>query len=160
MKKTMKIVKGVVLALVLLVIAFVVFILWSWFGVLRGYYNVPNDNKYVVEYDHASMQLVSDEVYNFCKDEKKLQLGVNEEGQIVFQHPYKAFGRAKKLTKEGWKFLDKECGYKHLSRTYYLAYIDAAEDVLNNGGTESQANDVKMLGDILKIYKNSWNKWR
>ncbi len=160
MKKALKIVKGLVITLLIFVLAFIAFVLWAWFGVLRGYYNVPNDHKYVTEYDHASMQLVSDDVYNFCKDEKNLQLGVNKYGQIVFQHPYKSMGKMKSLTKNGWKFLDKECEYKHISRTYYLAYIDAADVVRNNGGTEEQAKDVEMLGELLKIYKNSWNKWR
>lgn len=160
MKKTLSIVKKVAIALVLVALIVIGLILYAIFGVLMGYYNVPNENKYVTPYDHATMQLISDELYNEIKDEPKLELGINEAGELVFQHPYKAFGKAKSMYKEGWKFLDKECEYKHLSRTFYLAYIDAAPVVAQNGGTDKQVKDVELLGQLFTIYRNSYNKAR
>lgn len=143
-------------------LAIVVLLLYAWIGVLRPYYDVPRDNKAVVAYDPSS-GLVSQATYDALQNSKKSQkfeLGVNKDGQVVFTHAYKAFGRAKKEYKGSWKYADKELGLKHLSRTFYISYMD--EDILNQvvEATGGSAGDAKIYKEILEIYSHSYNVHR
>ncbi len=166
MSKKTKIILGVTLGITgLLMVALLVFILHMYFGVMLPLYNVPNDNKYVTDYDPA-MGLVSQETYDaLIASEKaeKLELGVNDAGEVVFKHPYKAFGRAKKEYKEVWKIADKSekkggLDEKHISRTYYINYIDYMDEVA--AMYPDMAGDAQIYAEILQIYSNSYNKHR
>mgnify|MGYP003297585456 FL=1 len=166
MKKSTKMILGVSLGLVgLLMVALIVFILYMYIGVMLPLYNVPNENKYVTDYD-PSMGLVSQATYDaLMASEKaeKLELGVNEAGEVVFKHPYKAFGRAKKEYKEVWKIADMAeknggLGEKHISRTYYINYIDYMGTVATM--YPDMAGDAQIYAEILQIYSNSYNKHR
>lgn len=166
MSKKTKTILGVGLGLTgLLVVALFVFIIYMYFGVMLPLYNVPNDNKYVTDYD-PSMGLVSQETYaalTASEKAEKLELGVNEAGDVVFKHPYKAFGRAKKEYKDVWKIADKSekkggLGEKHISRTYYINYIDYMGEV--SAMYPDMAGDAQIYAEILQIYANSYNKHR
>lgn len=161
-KKIGKIAKIAIIAIAVISLAVIVLLLYAWIGVLRPYYDVPKANKAVVEYDPAS-GLVSQATYDALQNSKKSQvfeLGVNEDGQVVFTHAYKAFGRAKKEYKDSWKYADKELKLKHLSRTYYIAYMD--DDILNQvvEATNGSAGDAKIYKEILEIYSHSYNVHR
>ena len=124
--------------------------------------NVPNDNKYVTAYDPGS-GLVSQATYDALinsKKAKKLELGVNAAGEVVFKHPYKAFGRAAKEYKKVWKYGDKELKMKHLSRTFYMDYAtdEYAEIVI--GTIPELTGDANIYQEILEIYSHSYNKHR
>lgn len=166
MKKSTKMILGASLGLVgLLMVALIVFILYMYIGVMLPLYNVPNENKYVADYD-PSMGLVSQATYDaLMASEKaeKLELGVNEAGEVVFKHPYKAFGRAKKEYKEVWKIADMGekkggLGEKHISRTYYINYIDYMGTVATM--YPDMAGNAQIYAEILQIYSNSYNKHR
>ncbi len=166
MSKKTKTILGVALGLTgILMVALMVFILYMYFGVMLPLYNVPNENKYVADYDPA-MGLVSQETYDaLMASEKanKLELGVNEAGEVVFKHPYKAFGRAKKEYREVWRIADKSekqggLDEKHISRTYYINYIDYMPEVA--AMYPDMAGDAQIYAEILQIYSNSYNKHR
>ena len=74
MKKVLKVLKSSVAALLAINLIFLACICYIWFGVLRGYYNVPNDNKYVTAYDTDS-GLVSDDMLAAFGDEEAYALG-------------------------------------------------------------------------------------
>lgn len=166
MKKSTKMILGASLGLVgLLMVALVVFILYMYIGVMLPLYNVPNENKYVTDYD-PSMGLVSQTTYDaLAASEKaaKLELGVNEAGEVVFKHPYKAFGRAKAEYRPVWRMADKSedkggLGEKHISRTYYINYIGYMQEVA--AMYPDMAGDAAIYAEILQIYSNSYNKHR
>lgn len=161
-KKYLKIAGGAIAGLVVVAIAIIAVMLWLFFGVLMPYYNVPNDTKAVADYNPA-MALVSQQTYDALQASEKadkLELGINEAGQVVFKHPQKAFGRAKKEYKAVWKYGDKELEMKHLSRTYYIDYSKedfAAKFIEAN---PDLANDAAVYAEILEIYSHSHNKVR
>lgn len=166
MSKKTKMILGVALGLTgLIMVALVVFIIYMYFGVMLPLYNVPNDNKYVADYDPAT-GLVSQATYDaLTSSEKaeKLELGINEAGDVVFKHPYKAFGRAKKEYREVWRIADKSekkggLGEKHISRTYYINYIGYMESVA--AMYPDMSVDAQIYAEILQIYSNSYNKHR
>ncbi len=166
MSKKTKMILGVTLGLTgVLMVALLVFILYMYFGVMLPLYNVPNENKYVADYD-PSMGLVSQATYDaLIASEKahKLELGVNEAGEVVFKHPYKAFGRAKAEYRPVWRMADKGIdngglGEKHISRTYYINYIGYMEQVA--AMYPDMAGDAAIYAEILQIYSNSYNKHR
>lgn len=161
-KKYGKIAIIVLAVLALIGLAVVVLVLYGWFGVLLPFYNVPNDNKAVVEYDPSSAlvsQATYDALINSNKSDK-FELGINKDGEVVFVHAYKAFGRAKKEYKDVWKYADKKLGLKHLSRTYYINYMD--DDILAQvvEAEKCTAGDAKIYKEILEIYSHSYNKHR
>lgn len=161
-KKYLKIAGGALAAVVVIIIAVIAVLLWLFFGVLMPYYNVPNDTKAVADYNPA-MGLVSQQTYDALQSSKKadkLELGINEADELVFKHPQKAFGRAKKEFKPVWKYGDKELDMKHLSRTFY---IDYSKDEFLTKFTEANpdlANDAAIYAEILEIYSHSHNKVR
>ena len=165
MKKYLKIAGAGCGVVVVLVIAIIAVLLYLFFGVLMPYYDTPKSYKPVQEYTQ-DMGLVSQATYDFLTTSEKAakyELGVNEAGKVVFYHPYKAFGAAKKEFKACWKYADKELGYKHLSRTFYLAYANmGADDIAatiaaNEGLTQEQFLIYK---EILTIYQNSYKAHR
>lgn len=160
MKKIFKTLKVAVVAVVIVVIAVIALLCWLFFGVLMPFYNVPNDNKAVAAYN-PEMNLVSQETYDalMASDKaEKFELGINEAGEVVFVHPYKAFGRAKNEYKAVWKYADKDMDKKHLSRTYYIEYIDFLSDVA--AANPDMADDARIYAEILEIYSHSYNKHR
>ncbi len=160
MKKYLKIAGGALAAVVVVLIAVLVLICYLFFGVLMPFYNVPNENKAVADYN-PEMALVSQQTYNALMDSdkaKKFELGVNEAGEVVFVHPHKAFGRAKKEYKQVWKYADKKMDEKHLSRTYYIEYIDFLPEVAKANPDWKQQCEI--YAEILQIYANSFNKHR
>ena len=161
-KKYGKIAIIVLIIVAILAVAIFALILYAFIGVLGPYYNVPNDHKYVTSYDPAS-GLVSQATYDALinsKKAKKLELGVNAAGEVVFKHPYKAFGRAAKEYKKVWKYGDKELKMKHLSRTFYMDYAtdEYAEIVI--GTIPKLTGDANIYQEILEIYSHSYNKHR
>ncbi|MBO4445611.1 MAG: hypothetical protein IKT04_03160 [Clostridia bacterium] len=161
-KKYGKIAIIVLIILAILGIAIFALLIYAFFGVLMPYYNVPNDNKYVTAYDPGS-GLVSQATYDALinsKKAKKLELGVNKDGQVVFQHPYKAFGRAAREYKAVWKYGDKKLKMKHLSRTFYMDY--KTDEVINQiiEANPDLKGDAKIYQEILEIYSHSYNKHR
>lgn len=164
-KKAKKIGRTAIIILVIfaiLAVAIFALILYAFIGVLGPYYNVPNDKKYVADYDPATAvvsQVTYDALTN-SKKAKKLELGVNADGQVVFKHPYKAFGRAKKEYKAVWKYGDKDLKLKHLSRTFYTEYM--SDEVMNKimEANPDLKGDAKIYKEILEIYYNSYNKHR
>ncbi len=161
MKKVLKVLKSSVAALLAINLIFLACICYIWFGVLRGYYNVPNDNKYVTAYDTDS-GLVSDDMLAAFGDEKVYALGVNEAGTVVFQHPHKAYKKAIKECKEAKKAIKKEYDLKHMSRTWYIAYIDAGQQYAEEHEEDSPelSEEAQLLSYVLSIYSNSYNKTR
>ena len=161
-KKYLKIAGGAIAGLVVVAIAILAVMLWLFFGVLMPYYNVPNDTKAVADYN-PNMALVSQQTYDALQASKKsdkLELGINEAGEVVFKHPQKAFGRAKKEFKAVWKYGDKELDMKHLSRTYYIDYSKedfASKFIEANPNLE---NEAAIYAEILEIYSHSHNKVR
>jgi hypothetical protein len=161
MKKVLKVLKSSVAALLAINLIFLACICYIWFGVLRGYYNVPNDNKYVTAYDTDS-GLVSDDILAAFGDEEAYALGVNEAGNVVFQHPHKAYKKALKECKEAKKAIKKEYDLKHMSRTWYIAYINAGEQFAEQEKEDDLdlAKQALKLSYVLSIYSNSFNKTR
>ncbi len=161
-KKAGKIAVIALIIVAILAVGVLALLIYAFFGVLMPYYNVPNENKYVAEYDPATA-VVSQATYDALtnsKKAKKLELGVNEAGQVVFKHPYKAFGRAKKEYKQVWKYGDKELKMKHLSRTFYIDYTN--DDVIAKiiEANPDLSGDAKIYDEILEIYSHSYNKHR
>lgn len=161
-KKYGKIAIAALAVLALIGIALIALLLYAWIGILLPFYNVPNENKAVVEYNPDSglvSQATYDALINSNKSDK-FELGVNEDGQVVFVHPYKAFGRAKSEYKNVWKYADKELGLKHLSRTYYIEYMN--DDILAQivEANPDVTGDAKIYKEILEIYSHSYNKHR
>lgn len=161
MKKVLKILKSVTSVVLAVSLLFLACICYIWFGVLRGYYNVPNNNKYVAVYQEDS-DLISKDMLAVFSEKEEYALGVNEAGNVVFQHPHKAYKRALKDCKEAKKAIKKKYDLKHMSRTFYVAYIDAGSDYAK---TEKKDNpdlskQAKELSYVLTIYKNSFNKTR
>lgn len=161
MKKYVKIAGAGCAVVVVIAIAIVVLLLWLFFGVLLPYYNTPESYKPVVDYTQ-DQGLVSNLTYEYLMNSEnsaKYALGVNDDGKVVFYHPYKAFGAAKKEFKACWKYADKELDYKHLSRTFYVDYANmSVEDIeatiaANEGLTMEQFTIYK---EILTIYQNSY----
>lgn len=160
MKKVFKILKSVLAATLAAVILFVGLICYVWFGVLRPYYNVPNDNKFVAEYDVDS-KLVPDDALEIFSKKDIYALGVNADGKVVFQHPRKAFEEAESSCRAAKKYEKKAFDLKHMSKTWYLAYIDAGAKVQEdkNASDEVKAQAVE-LSYVLAVYNNSFNKAR
>lgn len=160
MKKILKAVKGIVAALLAMVVLFIGVICYIWFGVLRPYYNLPNDLKYVAEYD-VNSGLVDDDVLASFGSEESYKLGVNEEGNVIFINPKDAYKTARKACDDAVDFAHSNYDIKHCSRTYYLAYIDIAEEVQNNPDATAEIKEqAQLFADVLTIYCNSFNKHR
>ncbi len=170
MKKYLKMAGAAVGAFAFIGLAIFILLLYLFFGVLMPYYNVPNENKAVTAYNPDS-GLVSQETYDalMASDKAdKFELGVNKDGNVVFVHPYKAFGRAKKEYKDVWKPIDKhanddklgitEKDVNHLSRTFYVQYIDLLPMFAEKN--PDLADEAKIYAEILQIYANSYNKHR
>ena len=84
-------------------------------------------------------------------------LGVNQYGDPVFMNPKKAWKAAKKEYKEGRKAGDHKLHLKHSSKTFYMAYIEAAKTVDQNDElTDLQKKRLKEWANFLEIYKNSF----
>ena len=159
----MKIAKGALAAVLAVVVVFVGLIAYIWFGVLGPFYNQPNDLKYTSDYS-ADSGLVSDDLLDkFAASEKadRYELGVNDEGNVVFKNPRLAYKQALKECKDGIKFEHKNYDIKHRSRTYYMAYIDTAKEVQKNkDATQDEKDQAQFFADVLEIYANSYNKHR
>ncbi len=169
-KKYLRMAGATIGALAFVGLAVFILLLYLFFGVLMPYYNVPNDNKAVYAYNPDS-GLVSEETYTaLMASEKaeKFELGINKDGKVVFVHPYKAFGRAKKEYKAVWQPIDRhadddklgitEKDVNHLSRTFYIQYIDLLPMFAEKN--PDLATDAKVYAEILQIYANSYNKHR
>ena len=161
-KKYGRIAVIVLIILAILAVAVFALILYAFIGVLGPYYNVPNDHKYVTEYDPGSgiVSQATLEALTNSKKAKKLELGVNEAGEVVFKHPYKAFGRAAKEYKKVWKYGDKKLKMKHLSRTFYIDYMTDDYLAKFTEANPDLAGDAKIYKEILEIYSHSYNKHR
>lgn len=160
MQKVLKIAKGSLAAILAVNIVCLGLIAYIWFGVLGPFYNQPNDLKYTSDYD-ASSGLVADKVLDELSTSENYELGVNDEGTVVFKNPRKAYKTALKECKAGIKFEHKNYDIKHRSRTYYMAYITTAEDVQKNDeATQEEKEQAQKFADVLTIYANSFNKHR
>ncbi len=163
MKKALKFAKIGIISALVIGIAIFALLLYLFIGVLRPYYDVPRSYKAVTDYNPAS-NVVSQETLDALANSKKankLELGVNKDGNVVFKHPYKAFGRLKKEYKKTvWKYGDKELKMKHLSRTFYIHYTD--EDVVQQliAGQPDNEKEILIYKEILQIYSNSYKVHR
>jgi len=160
MKKVGKAVKAALIGVLCFIILFLACMAYIWFGVLQKYYNVPEDKKAVTAYTQ-DMGLVDDDVYEFMQNSEraeKYELGVNKAGDVVFVKPRSAFNAAKKDLKTGWKYVDKELGEKHLSKTFYVRYIEIAENEIDSDKNASKEvkEQLKLLAKIFRIYQNSF----
>lgn len=164
MKKVLKYVKIGAIVAAVIGIAIFALILYLYLGVLLPFYNVPNDNKFVADYNPA-MALVSqptlDTLSILTDGNDKLELGINKDGNVVFKHPHKAFKKLKKYYKKPvWKYGDKELKMKHLSKTFYIAYSEEEFVKAAIEANPENEQDIKTYQEILKIYANSFNKHR
>lgn len=166
MKKITSTVKKVVAALLAFILIFLGLMAYIWFGVLQHYYNVPNELKAVEEYDPSS-GLVDGDVYQYLQNSersKKYELGVNEDGDVVFCKPRSAFNAIKRDTKEGWHYVDRDLDpdVNHLSKTFYEEYIRYADEEIDSdeNADDTIRYNMHMLSSVLKIYENSFYKHR
>ncbi len=161
MKKVFSVIKASIAALLAMCILVVGLLCYVGFGVLLPYYNVPNENKAVAAYD-VNSGLINDDMLAVFQSKDIYELGVNKDGKVVFQHPRKAFKEAKKACKEARKYEDKTYDLKHMSKTAYIAYIDAGKKVINDDSITDK--DLKAqafeLSSVLEIYANSFNRHR
>ena len=159
MSKVGKIAKGVAIGLVVAIILNIALMAVIWFAGLRKYYKPPKELAAVTTASMADTVGKVDQktLDTFAASEKSeaYALGVNKNGDIVFMNPKKAWKAAKKEYKEGRKALDKQ-GLKHSSKTFYMAYIDAAKDLSKYELTDLQKQRVKDWANFLEIYKNSF----
>ncbi len=162
MSKVGKIAKGVAIGLVLAIILNIALMAVIWFGGLRKYYKPPEALAAVRTASMAdTVGKVSDSVLKqFASNEETSEayaLGVNQNGDIVFLKPKKAWKAAKKEYKEGRKAGDHELDLKHSSKTFYMAYIEAAKTCDSNDElTDLQKQRLKEWANFLEIYKNSF----
>lgn len=163
MSKVGKIAKGVAIGLVLAIILNIALMAVIWFAGLRKYYKPPEELAAVRTYTMEDME--SDKVSTATLEQfasnpetsEAYALGVNQYGEPVFLKPKKAWKAAKKEYKEGRKAGDHELDLKHSSKTFYMAYIEAAKTVDKNTElTDSQKASLKKWANFLEIYKNSF----
>ena len=128
-----------------------------------GYSAVPNDLEWTQKYDPSS-GLVNEKLYKQMQNSersKKYALAMNDKGDVVFKKPRSAFNAAKKDYKVGWKYVDKDLKEKHISKTYYLRYIEIAKTIdQDKNATKEQKEQLKALAEVLKIYENSYRARR
>ena len=163
MSKVGKIAKGVAIGLVLAIILNIALMAVIWFVGLRKYYKPPKELAAVAAYTMEDME--SDKVApkvleQFASNPETTEayaLGVNQYGDPVFMNPKKAWKAAKKEYKEGRKAGDHKLHLKHSSKTFYMAYIEAAKTVDQNDElTDLQKKRLKEWANFLEIYKNSF----
>ena len=160
MNKVGKIAKGVAIGLVLAIILNIALMAVIWFAGLRKYYKAPEELAAVRDYSQSE-GLISNSVYDQLMSNPETKeyyaLGVNQNGDIVFLNPKKAWKNAKKEYREGRKAGDHALHLKHSSKTFYLAYIDASKKAdTYDELTDLQKKRLKNWGDFLEIYKNSF----
>lgn len=160
MAKVGKIAKGVAIGLVVAIILNIALMAVIWFAGLRKYYKAPEELAAVRDYSQSE-QLISNDVYkqltSDTENAEAYALGVNKDGDIVFLSPKKAWKAAKKEYKEGRKAGDHALKLKHSSKTFYMAYIEAAKTVDSNDElTDLQKTRLKQWANFLEIYKNSF----
>lgn len=161
MSKVGKIAKGVAIGLVLAIILNIALMAVIWFVGLRKYYKPPKELQAVAT---ASLGDISGKVsektlqqFQNSENSEAYALGVNQNGDIVFMNPKKAWKAAKKEYKEGRKAGDHKLKLKHSSKTYYMAYIEAGKKAdTYDELTDLQKKRLAEWGRFLEIYKNSF----
>ncbi|MBR5753345.1 MAG: hypothetical protein IKX83_02545 [Clostridia bacterium] len=160
MSKVGKIAKGVAIGLVLAIILNIALMAVIWFAGLRKYYKPPEALAAVRDYavsDQLVKKSVLDQFASNPETKDAYALGVNQNGEPVFLKPKKAWKAAKKEYKEGRKAGDHELDLKHSSKTFYMAYIEAAKTCDSNDElTDLHKQRLKEWANFLEIYKNSF----
>lgn len=164
MKKAGKIAKSALIAILVVSLLLIAAIPAIWCGALDKYYAVPNDLEYVQDYNPETSTVkngISSDLYKKLttseKYAKKYELGVNANGDVVFKKPRSAFNAVKKEYKSGWKYVDKTLKVKHLSKTYYLKYIELASTIdQDKNATAQEKEDLKTVAAVLTIYERSY----
>ncbi len=160
MAKVGKIAKGVAIGLVVAIILNIALMAVIWFAGLRKYYKAPEELAAVRDYAVSDQLVKKDVLDQFASNPETAEfyaLGVNQKGEPVFLNPKKAWKKAKKEYKEGRKAGDHQLKLKHSSKTFYMAYIEAAKTVDSNSElTDSQKESLKKWANFLEIYKNSF----
>ncbi|MCQ2487043.1 MAG: hypothetical protein MJ129_03840 [Clostridia bacterium] len=161
MEKIGKIAKVVAVLLVFAIILYIALMCFMWFGVLRKYYKAPAELAATHDYS-VSSQLISDKDYKILMNNEETAdaytLGVNDKGELVFTAPKAAWKAAKKECKDGIKAEKKAFDLKHRSRTYYMAYIDAAKKLDKTDLEPEEKAQAEKWAIVLDIYKNSFSE--
>ncbi len=162
MSKVGKIAKGVAIGLVIAIILNIALMAVIWFAGLRKYYKAPDELAAVKVATSADLngkvsKKVQEQFASNPDTAEAYELGINANGDVVFTNPKKAWKAAKKEYKEGRKAGDRKLHLKHSSKTFYMAYIEAAENVDDNDElTDLQKKRLKEWANFLEIYKNSF----
>lgn len=167
LKKLKKTTLGVIIAAVAVLLVMIIVVCVNWFGILRKYYNIPDDRK-IDRPNAAAAQMLSQEDQAYLASNENYAVGTNQYGDLVFLHPRKAYTDNKKENKDGRKALRDVYSLKHFSKTWYKGYMDKADDLqvgMTNPKnskkiTQDEVTQAHRFGLILTIYSHSFRAVR